>query len=80
MTKTKIIEQVFDVYGADLQNNRSLFSAQTKSPVAMLSINKAFGSWNKFYRDYIAYVANVRKEQAAAKVVTKKTKKAKDDE
>lgn len=64
----EILEQVYQVYGNGLANSRSLYSAHTKSPVSALSINKAFGNWNKFYQEYLTFCLQKR---SAVKVVEK---------
>ncbi len=71
MTKAEILESVFGVYGHELKNCRSSFSAKDESPVPMLAINKAFRSWNKFYIEYMEYCVQER-TKAAEVVVTKK--------
>lgn len=79
MTKADILKSVFDVYGHELKNCRSSFSAKAESPVPMLDINKAFRSWNKFYIEYMEYCVQERTKAAKA-VVTKKEKENDDSD
>ena len=74
MTKADILDSVFEVYGHELSNCRSSFSARKESPVPMLSINKAFRSWNKFYNEEMEDCVKQR-TKAAEKVVIKKENK-----
>lgn len=73
-----IIEKVFSVYGNDLPKDRDLYQAKTISPVTMLEIRKAFGSYNKFRQAYLAKAMEEKKPEVAEKTkVVKDVKKSK---
>jgi hypothetical protein len=73
-SRKDILEDIFKVYGFELPNDRSLYSATVKSPVPVLQINKAFKSWRAFYEEYLVHCAMERRKAATEKVVTKKAK------
>lgn len=66
----KVLQEVFDVYGYDLEDSRTLFNATSKSPVSTSTITKQFKSWKRFYQQYLTYCSNKRSMEK--KVVTKK--------
>lgn len=77
MTKTEILDAVFEVHGPSLSRCRSSYSAQTKSPVSVTKITNVFKSWNAFHTAYMVHCVTKRAKQP---IVTKVTKGAKDDD
>jgi hypothetical protein len=74
LKRTEILDTVYATHGTELNNCRSEYSAQTKSTVPVLEINKRFGSWSKFYLAYTIHCMEARNAAQKTKKVTKEGK------
>lgn len=64
-----MIKEIYSVYADDLPSSRSLYSATTKSPVAMREITKKYKTWEKFVAEYTKYA--ILKRNVKPVLVTK---------
>lgn len=55
-----MIKEIYAVYGDNLPTSRSDYSATSKSPVAMISINKQYKTWARFVLEYTKYAITQR--------------------
>lgn len=65
-----IIKQIYAVYGSNLPETRSRYSASPDKPLNMLAITKEFKTWAKFVLEYNKYAISQR--NAAPKTIEKK--------
>lgn len=69
-----IIEDIYKVFGDNLPESRSAYSAKDNKPHLMLAITKKFKTWKNFVIEYNKYAITQRnsKPTTVEKVVEKK--------
>ena len=65
-----IIKDIYAVYGSNLPETRSKYSASPDKPLSMLAITKEFKTWRQFVLEYNKYA--IAQRNSAPKTIEKK--------